>query len=77
MDNLPGPVILITGTRRVCYANSAAKALFDNIGLDADLALTIRHPQVLASVIWRLRMELPDLGNLPSPGQCRGCLICT
>jgi len=50
MNNLPGPIILITGTRRVCYANSAAKALIDNIGLEADLALTIRHPQVLASV---------------------------
>jgi len=68
LDNLPGPVILVTGGRRVCYANLAARALFDNIGLNADLALTIRHPQVLDSVDQALANGTTQTGEFSIAG---------
>jgi len=50
LENLPNPLILVSGDRHVTYANQAALTLFNTISLGSDLALTLRHPQVLRAV---------------------------
>ncbi len=68
LDNLPYPLVLVSGNRRVTYANSAATALFDNIALDADLALTLRHPQVLDAVERALETGQPQADEISLSG---------
>jgi two-component system phosphate regulon sensor histidine kinase PhoR len=49
LDSLPDPVILIDGRRVVVGANRAARELLDAAPEGRDLALAIRHPDVLAA----------------------------
>jgi two-component system phosphate regulon sensor histidine kinase PhoR len=50
LEKLPNPLLLISDDRRVTYSNQAAIEVFGSISTGADLALTIRHPQVLSDV---------------------------
>ncbi|MEI7607287.1 MAG: ATP-binding protein, partial [Rhodospirillaceae bacterium] len=50
LEALPDPLILIGAERRVHHANQAARALFGERMGDADLALTLRHPEVTVAV---------------------------
>ncbi len=50
LEKLPNPLILISNDRRVIYANTAATSIFDTLSLGSNLALAIRHPDVLDAV---------------------------
>ena len=50
LESLPDPLILVGAERRVHLANQAARALFGERMGDADLALTLRHPEVTVAV---------------------------
>jgi two-component system phosphate regulon sensor histidine kinase PhoR len=50
LDRLPDPVILLNGAREIVAANAAAREAFDIELLGRDLALSLRHPDVLAAV---------------------------
>ena len=68
LDILPDPLILISSNRRVTYANPAAIVLFGNIVLDTDLALTLRHPQVLDTVEAARTINQPQSGEFTLSG---------
>ena len=50
IEALPDALILVGAERRVRLANQAARALLGERMGDADLALTLRHPEVTAAV---------------------------
>lgn len=50
LEAVPDPLILVGAERRVRLANQAARSLFGERMGDADLALTLRHPEVTAAV---------------------------
>ena len=50
LEALPDPLILVGAERRVQLANQAARSLFGERMGDADLTLTLRHPDVTAAV---------------------------
>ncbi len=50
LEALPDPLILVAAQRRVRFANRAARTLLGERMGDADLALTLRHPEVTAAV---------------------------
>ena len=68
LDILPNPLILVSGNRQITYANAAAIALFDSIVLNTDLALTLRHPQVLDAVERALREGQSQSGEVTLSG---------
>jgi len=68
LDILPNPLILVSGNRRITYANSAANALFETIVLDTDLAMTLRHPQVLDAVENALKERQSQSGEITLSG---------
>jgi len=49
-QNLPDPIFLISENRNVVFANRAATEVFGDVRSNTDLAMTIRHPQVLSAV---------------------------
>lgn len=50
LENLPDPVILLDGAREIVAINRPARDLLGVGMLGRDLALTLRHPDVLAAV---------------------------
>jgi len=50
LENLPDPVILLNGAREIAAINRPARGLLGVGMLGRDLALTLRHPDVLAAV---------------------------
>ncbi len=50
LDALPDPVLVLDGRRNLLAANTAARELFGIGAIGQDLALSIRHPAVLAAV---------------------------
>ena len=50
LEAVPDPLILVGAERRVRLANQAARLLLGERMGDADLALTLRHPEVTAAV---------------------------
>jgi two-component system phosphate regulon sensor histidine kinase PhoR len=50
LENLPDPVILLDGARQIVAINRPARDLLGVGTLGRDLALTLRHPDVLAAV---------------------------
>ena len=50
LENLPDPVILLNGVREIVAINRPARDLLGVGMLGRDLALTLRHPDVLAAV---------------------------
>lgn len=50
LENLPDPVILLNGAREIVAINRPARDLLGVGMLGRDLALTLRHPDVLAAV---------------------------
>ncbi len=50
LETLPDPLILVGAERRVRLANRAARSLLGERMGDADLALSLRHPEVTAAV---------------------------
>jgi two-component system, OmpR family, phosphate regulon sensor histidine kinase PhoR len=50
LENLPDPVILLNGAREIVAINRPARDLLGVGLLGRDLALTLRHPDVLAAV---------------------------
>ncbi len=50
LETLPDPLILIGAERRVRRANQAARTLFGKRMVDADLTLSVRHPEIVGAV---------------------------
>jgi len=50
LERLPGPLVLLGRDRTVLKANAAARAMFGEELVGHDLALSLRHPAVLAAV---------------------------
>jgi len=46
-DRIPTPVIVVDEKRRILHANSAALELIGNNAIGRDLALSLRHPNIL------------------------------
>jgi len=68
LDKLPNPLILVSVTRQVTYANPAAIAVFDNISVGYDLALTLRLPQVLDAVARALTEKIAQSDQFTMTG---------
>jgi two-component system phosphate regulon sensor histidine kinase PhoR len=68
LEKLPNPLFLLSNERHVLYANTAAANLFDTISLNADLSLTIRHPEVLDAVERTLEQDRSAQGEFTLPG---------
>lgn len=50
LDCVPTPVIVVDAKRRALHANRAARDLLGNASLGRDLALSLRHPDVLDAI---------------------------
>ena len=50
VDGLPDPLIAVDRQRRVVRTNRAARQLLGAAAAERDLALTLRHPQLLAAI---------------------------
>ncbi len=50
LDSVPAAVLVIDGKRRILCANRAALDLFANAAVGRDLALSMRHPDVLDGI---------------------------
>lgn len=50
LEAIPDPVIVLNGAREIVAANAAARETFGIGALGRDLALSLRHPSVLAAV---------------------------
>jgi two-component system, OmpR family, phosphate regulon sensor histidine kinase PhoR len=67
LDHLPNPLILVSASRLVLYANPATRALSDNVVLGSDLALTLRHPEILGTVDDALKTGQPQSNEISLP----------
>ena len=50
LERLPDPIIVLTGAREIVAVNNAARDAFGIGPLGRDLALSLRHPDILAAV---------------------------
>ena len=50
LDALADPVVLVDDRRDICAANSATRALFPGDLIGRNIALSIRHPDILEAV---------------------------
>lgn len=69
LDYLPDPVIVLNGDRRIIAVNSAARDVLGVVQLGRDLALSLRHPAVLAAVeaIFSGAASISEEMTLPAP----------
>lgn len=67
LDCVPSPVIVIDGKRRVLHANLAARDLLGQAALGRDLALSLRHPDVLDGLDKVLAGSLESSGEISLP----------
>ncbi len=71
-DNLPEPLLLLNGQRRIVRANAAARKIFGRQQQGRDLAAVLRNPDVLEAVDQVLAGEPGSTVefNLPGPVEC-------
>ncbi|NQW00372.1 MAG: two-component sensor histidine kinase [Rhodospirillales bacterium] len=67
-QHLPNPTLIIASDRTITYANTAAKSVFDSIFIGKDLALTLRHPEVLNAVDRSIADGTSEEGEFSIPG---------
>ena len=67
VDGLPDPLIALDRQRRVVRTNRAARALLGTVGAERDLSMTMRHPELLASI--DALLETGADGNFVGPDQ--------
>ncbi len=67
LDCVPSPVIVVDIKRRVLHANLAARDLLGQAALGRDLALSLRHPDVLDSIDKVLAGSLENAGEISLP----------
>ncbi len=76
LEALPDPLVLVNGERRVHYANRASRNLFGEQMAGSDIALSCRHPDIVAAVeavlIGRSPSGPPVMVefSLPGPHEC-------
>lgn len=76
MDNLffsvfehsPDLAIVVDSDRSVLYSNRAANEAFDAIRVGSDLALTVRHPDILNAVDKTISKGTKEVGEFSIPG---------
>lgn len=76
MDNLfsiafehsPNSKLIIGNDRSILFANKAAHATFDSIIIGKDLALTLRHPDILNAVDRTISEGSSEMGEFSIPG---------
>ncbi len=67
-QNLPNPTVVVANNRSIQFANTAAKTVFGSVLIGKDLALTFRHPEVLAAVDRCLSEGVSEIGEFSIPG---------
>ena len=67
LDCVPSPVIVVDSKRRVLHANLAARDLLGQAALGRDLALSLRHPDVLDGIDKVLAGSLENAGEISLP----------
>ncbi len=68
LDHLPDPVILVDAHRNIMAVNKAALYLLDAPRVGQDLAMSIRHPEILAAVDAAMNGEAPRDLQATLPG---------
>jgi len=68
LHHLPDPVVLIDANRSIVAANRAANDMFESLRVGQDLALSIRHPDILAAVDAAMRGDPPRDLQATLPG---------
>ena len=67
-QHLPNPTLVIADDRTIEYANVAANSAFDSLLPGKDLALSLRHPDVLNAVARTLANGTSEQGEFTIPG---------
>jgi len=68
LDHLPDAILLLDQHRTIIAANRAATELFDSPRIGQDLALSMRHPDILSAVDQVMRGEPPRDLEATLPG---------
>lgn len=68
LDSFPDPVVVVSRERAVVAANRAAREILAQNYLGRDLAVSLRHPEVLSSVDHVLRSGEGEEGEITLPG---------
>ena len=68
LEHLPNPTLIVASNRKLLFANIAAINIFD-IAIGKDLALTIRHPNILYAVDQTLASQTTKRPEFQIPGQ--------
>ena len=68
LDHIPDSVILIDGQRGIVAANRAAEELLDHPRIGQDMAMSVRHPDILAAVDRAMQGDQPRDLEATLPG---------
>ncbi|MEQ8666755.1 MAG: ATP-binding protein [Rhodospirillales bacterium] len=68
LDHIPDSVILVDERRRIVAANRAAEELLGNPRIGQDLAMSIRHPDILSAVDSAMQGDQPRDLETTLPG---------